>query len=162
VAAASLSDSPARKQLEQQLTAVLQAGGSTVARDYLCSKLALIGSGQSVPALAAWLDDAPGDTAARDALEALPPPLAAQALCRRLPRLKGLAKVGAVNSLGHLRDAAGAGPLSELLKDAEGEVAAAAAAALGGIGSVQAGEALRDFYPKAPEGRLGPQSPMRC
>jgi HEAT repeat protein len=156
VAAASRNPSPARQQLERQLAATLQAGGSAVAREYLCSKLALIGSAPSAAALAALLDDPLLATAARNALEALPPAAAAHALRQRLPHLRSLAKVGAVNSLGHLGDAASAGLLTGLLKDAEEEVAAAAAAALGGIGSVQAGEALRDFYPKAPEAlRLG-------
>jgi hypothetical protein len=156
VAAASMSASPARQRLEQQLAVILHAGGSAVAREYLCSKLALIGSASSAAALAALLDDSLLATAARNALEALPPAAAAQALRQRLPHLRSLAKVGAINSLGHLGDAASAGLLAELLEDAEAEVAAAAAAALGGIGSVQAGEALRDFYPKAPEAlRLG-------
>jgi HEAT repeat protein len=156
VAAASMNASPARQQLEQQLAAILQAGGSAVAREYLCSKLALIGSARSAAALGALLDDALLATAARNALEALPTTAAAQALRERLPHLQSLEKVGAVNSLGRLGDAASTGPLTELLKNAEGEVAVAAAAALGGIGSVQAGEALRDFYAKAPESlRLG-------
>ncbi len=156
VAAAGMNASPTRQQLEQQLAGILQAGGSVVAREYLCSKLALIGSAPSAAALGALLDDALLATAARNALEALPPTAAAQALRARLPHLQGLAKMGAVNSLGRLGDAASAGPLIELLKDAEGEVAAAAAAALGRIGSVQAGAALRDFYTKAPEAlRLG-------
>ena len=155
VAAASMNASPARQQLEQQLAVILQAGGSAVAREYLCSKLALIGSARSAAALGALLDDPLLATAARNALQALAPTAAAQALRERLPHLQSLAKVGALNSLGHLGDAASTGPLTELLKDGEGEVAAAAAA-LGGIGSAQAGEALRDFYPKAPEAlRLG-------
>jgi len=156
VAAASMNASPTRQQLEQQLAVILQAGGSAVAREYLCSKLALIGSARSAAALGALLDDPLLATAARNALQALAPTAAAQALRERLPHLQSLAKVGALNSLGHLGDAASTGPLTELLKDGEGEVAAAAAAALGGIGSAQAGEALRDFYPKAPEAlRLG-------
>jgi len=155
VAAASMNASPTRQQLEQQLAVILQAGGSAVAREYLCSKLALIGSARSAAALGALLDDPLLATAARNALQALAPTAAAQALRERLPHLQSLAKVGALNSLGHLGDAASTGPLTELLKDGEGEVAAAAAA-LGGIGSAQAGEALLDFYPKAPEAlRLG-------
>jgi HEAT repeat protein len=151
VAAASMNASAARQQLEQQLLAILQAGGSAVAREYLCSKLALIGSAPSAATVAALLDDPLLATAARNALQALPPAAAAQALRERLPHLQSLAKVGAVNSLGHLRDAASTGPLAELLKDAEEEVAAAAAVALGAIGSAQAGQALREFYSKAPE-----------
>ncbi|MGA2867147.1 MAG: HEAT repeat domain-containing protein [Verrucomicrobiota bacterium] len=149
-AAASLNDAPSRQQLEQQLVAILRAGGSVVAREYICAKLGLIGSEQSVPALSQLLAEAQLGTAARNALEALPCPQATQALRKALGRLHGLPKAGAINSLGNRREAASAGALKELLKDADPEVAGAAVAALGRIGSVAAGRALRHFYPKAP------------
>lgn len=151
VAAASLNDPPAQTRLEQQLVALLRPGASVVAREYICSKLALIGSERSVPALRQLLADTQLATAARNALEALPSPLAAQALGESLPELQGLLKVGALNSLGNRPEPEAATALLELLKDDHRDIAAAALAALGNLGSVKAGEALRDFLPQAPE-----------
>ena len=139
-----------RAALEEGRFTSLRAGGSVVAREYICAKLGLIGSEQSVPALSQLLAEAQLGTAARNALEALPCPQATQALRKALGRLHGLPKAGAINSLGNRREAASAGALKELLKDADPEVAGAAVAALGRIGSVAAGRALRHFYPKAP------------
>ncbi len=153
VAAASIEpeQGSARSPLERQLAAILGAGGSDVAREYICSKLALIGTERSVPALRELLDHPQLATAARTALEALSCPEAARGLRESLPALKGLPQLGAINSLGNRPDAQSAGALIPLLKDSDPAIAGAAAAALGNIGSVEAGAALVEFCPKAPE-----------
>ncbi len=151
VAAASRADDSTRKALEEELVTSLRAGGSAVAREYLCAKLALIGSTRAAAALGELLGDPLLATGARNALEAMPLAEAGPVLRERLAQLKGLAKVGAINSLGKLRDVASTDMLIGLLKDPEPEIAAAAACALGGIGSAQAADALRDFYARAAE-----------
>jgi hypothetical protein len=146
-----LEDGAARKPLERKLVAALKAGGSAVAREYLCSKLALVGTESCTPSLAALLADPPLATAARNALEAIPHSAAARALRDSLPKLDGSQKVGVVNSLGARRDAGSVRALSRLLRKADPQLAGAAAAALGDIGSTKAAKALRLFAPQAPE-----------
>ncbi len=126
---AALPDPADRLTLETRLLAALSAGGSSVALEYLCAKLTLIGSALAVPALAALLDQPALTTAARNALEAAPHPEATAALRAQLPKLAGLPLLGVVQSLGIRR---------------------AAAAALGEIGTPAAAAALRDFSARAP------------
>ena len=148
---AALDEKAARNELERRLVTAFQRGGSMVAREYLCSKLALIGSGFSVPAIAALLDMPEVATAARNALEAIPDPRAAKALHDRLSKVEGLQKVGVIHSLGVRRDADSVRALTGLLRNFDAETAGAAAAALGDIGSAKAAKALRNFLPNAPE-----------
>jgi len=152
---ACLGDPPARKELERQLVAALEAGGSAAAAEYSCSKLALIGTEFCVPALAALLGDASRATAARTALEAIAHPAAARALRHSLARREGVAQIGAVHSLGAWRDAASVRPLARLLATASLPLAEATVGALGDIGTPAAASALRRFAPRAPAALRG-------
>jgi HEAT repeat protein len=147
---ASLEDKTAQKLLEQRLRAALQAGGSVVAREFACAKLALLGSERAVKALAAVLDDPHLSTAARNALEAIATPAATRALRKSLARLTGLQKVGVIHSLGARRDAGSVRALTALLRDPDVTVAGAAAAALGDIGSTSSARALQACAPNSP------------
>ncbi len=60
-----------QKELEARLAAVLKTGAPRAAKDFVCRKLALIGSAQSVPALSALLADKELSHMARYALEAI-------------------------------------------------------------------------------------------
>jgi hypothetical protein len=72
-AASSLpSGSSGGKQLEQELLAILRAGCSVVAQDYVCSRFVLVGSEAAVPALEALLGSRELTTSARTALEHIP------------------------------------------------------------------------------------------
>jgi hypothetical protein len=132
---ASLGDAAARKDLEQRLAGVLSRKVSPVAKQYVCAKLRLIGSAESVPALAGLLADRDLAHAARGALESMPCPEALQSLRDALPKLSGLQKVGLINSLAVRRDTESVPALVALLKDPDAQVAAAAAAALDHIGT---------------------------
>ena len=132
------------------LLAALALGESVVAQEYLCQKLTLIGSELSLPALAALLDRPALATAARNALEASPHPLASQVLRERLPQLNGLAQIGAIQSLGIRRDPASVPALVVLLAAPAPEISRAAVTALGEIGTPAAAQALRAFQPRAP------------
>jgi HEAT repeat protein len=147
---AALPDPADRLTLETRLLAALSAGGSSVALEYLCAKLTLIGSALAVPALAALLDQPALTTAARNALEAAPHPEATAALRAQLPKLAGLPLLGVVQSLGIRRAAAAVPALAALLASPSPEVSRAAAAALGEIGTPAAAAALRDFSARAP------------
>jgi len=148
---ASLGDELARQALEQRLVSALQRGGSPPAVEFICSKLVMLGSKSSVPALAALLGKPEFATAARNALEAIPASQATKALRESLAKLDSSAKVGVINSLGARRDPESVGVLSKLLKLEDTEVATAAAAALGEIATSKAATALLRFRPKTPE-----------
>lgn len=148
---AALDDKAAQNELERKLVTALKSGGSAVAREYICSKLALIGSEFSVPTLAALLNTPEVATAARNALEAIPGRRATKALRDSLSKVEGLQKVGVINSLGAQRDADSVRALTAMLQQADTRIAAAATAALGDIASSTAARALRDFQPEAPQ-----------
>ena len=111
---ATHGDAAARKELETRLAAVLKTGVSRDAKDYVCRKLMVIGTAESVPALAGLLPDKDLSHMARYALERIPAPEAAQALRDALPKLSGALKVGVIGSLGVRRDAASVPALAAL------------------------------------------------
>jgi len=123
---------------EADLIAVLQSDGPKAEKALACKKLAVWGTEASVPALAAYLNDPELASWARIALEAIPGDAPNQALRASLGQLKGRLLVGAINSLGVRRDEGAVAMLAEKLTDADADVAAAAATALGHIGGPQA------------------------
>lgn len=148
---AAHGDRAAEKALEARLAAVLKTGASRAAKDFVCRKLKMIGTAESVPALAALLPDKDLSHMARFALESNSAPEAAAALREALPKLSGGLKIGVIGSLGKRRDAASAPALAPLLADGDGAIACAAAAALGMIGTPEAAAALGGCLHKAPE-----------
>lgn len=149
--AASNKDAAAQKALETRLAAVLGGDASRAAKDFACRKLSLIGSAQAVPALAPLLTDAKLSHMARYALERMPCAEAAAAMREAVAKTNGRVKVGVINSLGVRRDAASTKAMTALLGDSDKQVAAAAAAALGGIGTPEAAKALGAYQEKAPK-----------
>jgi HEAT repeat protein len=151
---ASLADPAARSALEQRLIRSLQPAPSPVASEYICGKLALIGSSTSVPALVALLADRDRAEPARHALELMPCPEAVQGLRDRLSQLDGTARMGVIHSLGIRRDALSVPEFCLHLHGPDAKTASAAANALGQIGTVSAAGALRESLPKvSPEVR---------
>jgi HEAT repeat protein len=139
------------KPLENRLAPVLKAGVPRAAKEFVCRKLALIGSAQSVPVLASLLNDEELGHMARYALERIPGPEADKALRDALPKATGKNRIGIINSIGVRRDAAGAARLAAQLSDQDAEVAAAAAIALGEVGSPEAAKALEGYRKRAPK-----------
>jgi len=144
-------DAGARKELERRLADLLPMNLPTPAKEFLCRKLVLIGSGDSVPPLSALLADENVSHWARTALEHIPGPEAVKALRESLPKLRGLQKVGVITSLGTRRDAESVPALATLLKDPDAQMAGAAAAALGNVGTPEAARDLLEFRPNAPD-----------
>jgi HEAT repeat protein len=87
---------------------------------------------------------------ARIALEAIPGSAPDAALRQAAAKLNGRLLVGVINSIGVRRDASAIGILGEKLKDADPEVASAAAVALGHIGDAKAAKTLTQYLPSAP------------
>ncbi|MCG8583577.1 MAG: HEAT repeat domain-containing protein, partial [Pirellulales bacterium] len=132
------------KGKEAALIAVLTSPESSKAdKAITCKKLAVFGSKDAVPALAALLSDEQLVSWARIALEAIPGPEADEALRKAQASLKGRALIGVINSIGVRRDTRAVPTLVERLGDKDAEVASAAAVALGKIGNDAASAALR-------------------
>jgi HEAT repeat protein len=149
--AATHGDAAARKALEKQLLDVLKGGAPRGAQDYILRTLRTIGSPDCVPVLAPLLTDKDLSHMARYALERNSAPQAAAALRAALPKTTGALKVGIIGSLGARGDTASVPALAALLTDSDQAVAAAAALALGSIGTAEAGAALAKAVTKAPE-----------
>lgn len=127
------------------LIALLRDPSSTVfQKAKACQRLAVVGGKDAVPALAALLTDEKLSHYARYGLEPNPDPAADQALRAALPKLSGPLLVGVINSIGWRRDAGAVPQLGKLIYSRDGEVAAAAAAALGRISGAQAARMLRE------------------
>lgn len=135
---------------EAELIGIVQAPGSSVfAKNVACRRLALVGTKNAVPALAALLADAKLAHYARFALGPIPDAAVDEALRAQLGKLKGRLLVGVINTIGQRRDERAIGPLGKLLRDGDVEVAQAAAAALGNIGGPVAARTIRDALGKA-------------
>lgn len=135
----------AQKEIENRLTSALQAGLSLDGQEYVCRKLAVVGSGASVPTLAGLLENPHISHMARFALEQIPGNEASKALRDVLAKVSGNLKIGVFSSLGSRRDNAAVPALADHLKDSNPAIAKSAAQALGAIGSSDAVSALQKF-----------------
>ncbi|MCO5053122.1 MAG: FG-GAP-like repeat-containing protein [Verrucomicrobiae bacterium] len=128
---------------ETALIEVLRSSANAVEKCNACAQLRVVGTAQSVPALAALLTNEAVAHAARYALEAIPGAEAGAALRTALGQTTGMFKVGVIQSLGHRRDPQALPLLAPLLADADAPITTAAAAALGELGGVEATAALK-------------------
>ncbi len=167
-------------EVERAHAAQLMAGKlgpnvSNVARIWLLRQLEYMGGAESVDAIAAALNDKDPlvRNAARRALTTNPAAAANAALVTKLAATNkaGSAskedaafKIGLLNALGHRADASSTTAVSDSLADANKDVVAAAARALGLIGTADAADALKKRR-QASEGdlrlRLG-NATLRC
>jgi hypothetical protein len=112
---------------------VENANASTYARAKACQRLAVIGGGRAVRAVAPLLTDPQLSHYARTALETNPDTTANDALRGALPKVKGTLLVGVINSIGTRRDTEAIAALEKLRHDSDVEVVLAADAALARI-----------------------------
>lgn len=119
---------------QQELIGTLRSDAQPAEKAIACKRLAIYGNGDAVPALAPLLANEQLASWARIALESIPDPVAGVALREAVGKLDGKLLVGAINSIGFRRDAESSAVLASRLGDADAEVAAAAAVALGRIG----------------------------
>lgn len=127
-----------RRQVEQRLIRLIEGKATAAGIDAACRRLSEIGSARAVPALARLLASPQAFDSARYALERIPVPEAARALRQALPKLSGGWRIGVINALAAKRDARAVPLLVRLAQGADPQVAAAAVAALGRIGTEQA------------------------
>ncbi len=134
----------------RQEIAVLKSHSPPADKALACKKLAIYGTPEAVPALAALLPDPELSSWARIALEAIPGKASDEALRGALKKTQGPLLVGVINSIGVRRDAKAVRPLSAQLNAADPKVVEAAAVALGRIGGNTASKALLRGLSKAP------------
>jgi HEAT repeat protein len=151
---ASHTDAAVRKDLEGRLIAALSTEISRDAKDYVCRKLAIIGTPAAVPALSGLVTQEANSHLARQALERIPGPEAASALTGALTKTSGKLKIGVIGSLGARREAAAVPVLAGLLGDSNPAVARSAALALGAIGGMEATRALQAAIGNGGKGNL--------
>jgi HEAT repeat protein len=135
---------------QRKLIGVLRSDAPAAEKAIVCKQLAVYGDKESVPALAPLLSDESLASWARIALEAIPGSAADEALREAAGKLQGRLLVGVINSIGVRRDAKAVDGLAARLKDADVEVASAAAVALGRIGNGMATAALVQSSGAAP------------
>lgn len=134
--AAQAQNGPSDKELK--LISVLQSDAPAAEKAITCKRLAVWGTQEAVPAIAPLLADEQLSSWARIALEVIPGPAADAALREAMGKVQGRLLVGVINSIGIRRDAQAVTGLGAKLKDADADVASAAAVALGCIGGDEA------------------------
>jgi HEAT repeat protein len=139
---------PAPRTAEQdaevaELVAVLQSDAAPFDKAQACQRLALVGTREAVPALAALLTDERLSSHARFGLEPIPDPSVDDALRDALGKLHGRLLAGVIHSIGVRRDVKAVDALVRLADDPDSDVASVALMALGQIGNAQAVEALQ-------------------
>ncbi len=147
---AAHDDATLHADLESKLGDALKSGASRDAKDYCCRVLRIVGTAKSVPALAALLSDKDSSHMARYALQSIPAPEAGQALREALPKANGDQKIGIIGSLGARGENDSVEPLAACLTDGDKAIAAAAAQALGKIGTQEAAKSIDEAAKKAP------------
>ena len=139
------------REREREQIAVLQSDAPLFDKAKACQQLALVGSGEAVPVLAALLDDESLSDYARFALEPIADPSVDAALREALGRLRGRRLVGVVNSVGVRRDPQAVKALKRLVRDSDAGVGPEALGALGRIATNDAVRAIRKVLDAGPE-----------
>ena len=135
---------PATPEQVNALIDVLKSDAAQKEKADACRQLAIVGTKEAVPALAALLADEKLSHMARYGLEPIPDPSVDAALRAALETLKGRQLAGVIGSIGVRRDAQAVAPLVRFLKDADPDVAKTAAKALGKIATPEAAAALKE------------------
>ena len=130
------------RQIEKSLLELLRSDAKRAGKQFVCRKLSIIGTEESVPTLGAMLTDPVTSDMARYALERIPGATVDDALRNALQEATGKMKVGIINTLGQRRDSKSVRALRSLISDTDPMIADAAVAALGNIAGPGATRAL--------------------
>jgi type 1 glutamine amidotransferase/HEAT repeat protein len=135
----------ARKVLESNLLEALQSESTLAAKDFCCRMLSIIGTEDSVPALAKLLSDQATFDMARYSLDRISGPKAEAALLEALAAAKEAGqKAGLMTSLGVRKSQLAVAVLSKAINDGDSLTAQAAIEALALIGTEQAAKSLQE------------------
>jgi type 1 glutamine amidotransferase len=142
--------SPAElKRIEKSMLELLRSDATRAGKQFICRKLSIIGTEESVPTLGAMLTDAKTSDMARYALERIPGAAVDEALRNALPKTTGKTRVGIINTLGQRRDSRAVRALRSLIRDSDPLTAGAAVAALGNIAGPRATRSLAQAKDRA-------------
>jgi len=119
--------------LEKEMAAFLKSDATFAAKQHVCEQLSVIGTRESVPAIAELLKNKKEADIALFALQRITDPSANTALLNALPNSGNEVKTAIINSLGERRDPASVSELEKLLYDKSSGISFSAAAALGKI-----------------------------
>ena len=148
-AVAAGKESAAQKQ--RQLIGVLKSDAAPGEKGLACKQLAIYGTKDAVPALAALLSNPDLSSWARIALEAIPGSAPDAALRKAMGELQGRLLVATINSIGVRRDAKAVTGLGGKLGDPDMAVVSSAAVALGRIGGSKAAQMLEQALTGGPD-----------
>jgi HEAT repeat protein len=126
---------PAASETAKLVAVLNSADASIFDKAKACQRLALVGDESAVPALAGLLTDEKLSAYAREALEGIPAAACDAALREALTRLEGERLIGVLGSIGARRDVEAIDAVGEMLSSDDAATAAAAARALGHIGT---------------------------
>jgi type 1 glutamine amidotransferase/HEAT repeat protein len=159
----SLEDIPeARARMEKQFLELLGGSATPAGKQFICSRLALIGSEESIPRLTALLNDTATADMGLLALEPIPGPAVDAALRQALIVTQGRTKVGVITALGNRRVEAATEELRALASDPDLRVSGAAVSALAMIGTPSALAALEQAAGKQGERNNLLDAMLRC
>jgi type 1 glutamine amidotransferase len=130
------------KEFETSLIEVLKSDAKYAGKQYACRELSVIGTEQSVPALAAMLPSEEYSDMARYALERIPGEAADKAMLEALPAAQGKVKTGIINSLGERACRPAVAEIAKSIGNSDQVLSGAAISALGKIGGPDAVKAL--------------------
>ncbi len=138
------------KNLELRAIDTIKSNAPAMEKEHACRILRVIGSKDSIEAVAALLTDEKLSHIARYALESMRYPEVDNALRAALPKTSGQVKVGIINTMAMRGSEENLAALTPLLKDEDTDIASSAAWALGRIASPQAVKTLTQYYSIAP------------
>lgn len=143
------SQDPLRCEVEKKLLKGLNTNSTVASKDAICRMLKTVGTEAAIPDLENILADSEVSHLARYALASQNSKAASAALLRALPKAKGDAQAGIINSLADRCYAESEEAIDALLTSKDRVVVEAAVRALGRLGGTKAVRALRDIQPKA-------------
>ena len=143
-----MDDLPAaRSKMETSFLQFLGGNATLAAKQYICTRLAVIGSEASVPRLSAMLLDSATTDMALFAMESIEGSKMDEALLRALPTSKVRTMIGLISALRNRRVQSATSALRPLVAHPDSAVATAAVSALGNIGTLAALEVLESSKP---------------
>ena len=139
----SAYDSPEDlKQIEKKFNKFLKSDATFAGKQYVCQRLSVFGTEESVSVLAKMLSSAKEADMARYALERIAGQKVDDALHKAVAKVSGTVQIGIINTIGMRENPASVPVLLKLLPPKEMAVGEAVMAALGNIGDETAADAL--------------------
>ena len=140
---ASLDSPDLTHQIEKEMLLFLDSDATFAGKQFVCEQLSIIGTKDTVSALAQMLSDEKSYDVALYALQRIPDPEVDLALRKALSESEHKAKIGIINALGERRDVHAVGPLENLVYENDLQIALSAVNSLGKIADSGAMEALK-------------------